>query len=65
MMDRPAEVFGAAHIGPHAEDRELRCVECAGRMFSSRAAALLEGGIQCWRCHGPLELVPAEHQRRL
>lgn len=38
-------------------DRELRCESCGNRMFSSDAAALLEGGLRCSRCLGRLTLI--------
>jgi hypothetical protein len=39
-------------------DREMRCPECATRMFSSRAAQLVDNGFFCPRCQTPMALVP-------
>ena len=40
-------------------DRELRCVACGNRMFSSRAEQLLDQGLRCSRCLGDLQLMPS------
>ncbi len=38
-------------------DREMRCVDCGMRMFSSRAPELAPA-LDCPRCRGQLALVP-------
>lgn len=50
----------SCHPYTHIEDRELRCSACGNRMFSSRAAELLDQGLRCSRCCGTLELVPSD-----
>jgi DNA-directed RNA polymerase subunit RPC12/RpoP len=49
--------------GETAIDRELRCTQCANRMFSSDAGERLARGLRCSRCLGALVLVPADVNR--
>jgi hypothetical protein len=49
----------SCHPYASVEDRELRCGTCGNRMFSSRAEELLDRGLRCSRCLGPLDLMPS------
>jgi hypothetical protein len=41
-----------------APDREMRCVECSYRCFTSAAPVLVARGRHCPRCQMPLSLAP-------
>jgi hypothetical protein len=40
-------------------DREMRCVGCGTRVFTSRAPELVANWVRCPRCKGALKLMPA------
>jgi hypothetical protein len=52
---RTATCHGTTNDAP---DRELRCLGCGSRMFSSDAPALLASGMRCSLCLGDFVLVP-------
>jgi hypothetical protein len=49
---------------PYDHDYEMRCVDCATRMFSSRGPELVAARFACPRCRGDVELAPAERTSR-
>ena len=46
----------------HPKDREMRCANCGGRAFTSRAPELVRAMATCVRCGDRMLLVPADDE---